>query len=108
MSSALKLRVLSLYKTLLFMGRDYPQGYKYFRDRCNTVFKKNKGVKDPKEIEKMITHGEFVVKELEALYYLRKYRTLKRRYYADENEMTKFRNLSNMIAKYERPDSDST
>ncbi|CAL8078956.1 unnamed protein product [Orchesella dallaii] len=104
MSSELKLRVLSLYKNLLFMGRDYPKGYQYFRERCNTVFKKNKGVNDPKEIERLINHGEFVKKELQALYYLRKYRTLKRRYYADEDEMTKFRNLSNTIEKYERPD----
>lgn len=44
---------------------------------------KNKDVKDPEKIEKMIAHGEFVVKELEALYMLKKYRTLKRRYYRD-------------------------
>lgn len=44
---------------------------------------KNKDVKDTEKIEKMIRHGEFVVKELEALYMLKKYRTLKRRYYND-------------------------
>lgn len=31
----------------------------------------------------MLKHGEFVVKEIEALYKLKKYRTMKRRYYDD-------------------------
>lgn len=44
---------------------------------------KNKDVSDPEVIEKMIGHGEFVVKEIEALYMLKKYRTLKRRYYTE-------------------------
>lgn len=42
---------------------------------------KNKDETDPQKIEKMIAHGEYVVKEMEALYMLKKYRTLKRRYY---------------------------
>lgn len=32
----------------------------------------------------MIEQGNFVVKELEALYSLRKYRAMKKRYYKDE------------------------
>lgn len=32
----------------------------------------------------MVKHGEFVVKEIEALYKLKKYRAMKKRYY-DEN-----------------------
>lgn len=46
---------------------------------------KNKDVSDPEKIKKMIAHGEFVKKEIEALYMLKKYRTLKRRY-NDENQ----------------------
>lgn len=67
---------------LLFLGRDYPAGYDYFRGKLHNAFIKNKDVTDPEKIEKMIAHGEFVV-ELEALYMLKKYRTLKRRYYRD-------------------------
>ena len=66
------------------MGRDYPAGRIYFRDRCHGVFMKNKNVEDPAEIKQLIARGEFVVKELEALYRLRKYRTLRKRYYASE------------------------
>uniref|UniRef100_A0A1B6MJK7 Complex 1 LYR protein domain-containing protein n=1 Tax=Graphocephala atropunctata TaxID=36148 RepID=A0A1B6MJK7_9HEMI len=78
-------QVIRLYKTLLFLGRDYPQGYDFFRTRLKRAFMKNRDVQDPEKISTMIKHGEYVVKELEALYMLRKYRTLKRRYYAEES-----------------------
>ena len=44
---------------------------------------KNKDVEDPKKIAELIARGEYVMKELEALYMLRKYRALKKRYYSD-------------------------
>ena len=65
------------------MGKDYPKGADYFRSRLKKVFEKNKSEDDPEKIEKLIDHGNFVVKELEALYMLKKYRTLKRRYYEE-------------------------
>jgi hypothetical protein len=68
---------------LLHLGREYPQGYDYFRSRLKRAFSKNKQVSDPKKIAVLIAHGNYVVKELGALYTLRKYRTLKRRYYSD-------------------------
>ncbi|XP_071454848.1 LYR motif-containing protein 5A [Hetaerina americana] len=73
--------VIRLYKTLLHLGRDYPKGYDYFRTRLKTAFMKNKDVDDPKQIKTLIARGDFVVKEVEALYMLRKYRTMKKRYY---------------------------
>lgn len=63
------------------MGRDYPRGYEFFRKNVRKVFEKNKEERDPEKIDKMLAHGDFVIKELEALYMLRKYRTLKKRYY---------------------------
>ena len=68
---------------LLYLGREYPLGYKYFRDRCHRSFEKNKNEKDQNKIEELIKRGEFVVKEIEALYKLKKYRTLKKRYYQE-------------------------
>ncbi|XP_046388520.1 electron transfer flavoprotein regulatory factor 1 isoform X2 [Ischnura elegans] len=73
--------VIRLYKTLLHLGRDYPKGFDYFKTRLKSAFMKNKDVEDPGQIKAMIARGEFVVKEIEALYMLRKYRTLKKRYY---------------------------
>ena len=44
---------------------------------------KNRDEKDPKRIDVMIARGYYVKKEIEALYKLRKYRAMKRRYYSD-------------------------
>ncbi|RWS03020.1 LYR motif-containing protein 5A-like protein [Dinothrombium tinctorium] len=74
-------QVINVYKKLLYLGKDWPQGYHYFRDRCKRAFNKNKHVVDEKQINAMIERAEFVVKEIEALYKLKKYRTLKKRYY---------------------------
>lgn len=68
---------------LLHLGREYPKGGDYFRDRLRAAFSKNKGVQEPEKIKELIARGEFVVKELEALYSLRKYRAMKKRYYEE-------------------------
>ncbi|XP_062586666.1 electron transfer flavoprotein regulatory factor 1-like [Saccostrea cucullata] len=81
----LRTQVIELYKNLLHLGKEYPKGYPYFRDRCKAAFLKNKDVKDEEEIKMLIFRGEFVIKELEALYMLRKYRTLKKRYYENDS-----------------------
>ena len=65
---------------LLFLGREYPQGYEYFRARCKAAFVKQRELTDAAAIDRALAHGAYVVKELEALYFLRKYREMKRRY----------------------------
>lgn len=45
---------------------------------------KNRDVTDPEKIQKLVDRGEFVIKELEAMYFLRKYRAMKKRYYEPE------------------------
>ena len=40
--SSQRLRVIQLYKNLLYLGRDYPQGYDYFRGKCHSAFMRNK------------------------------------------------------------------
>lgn len=67
------------------MGKEWPKGYDFFRQRLHAAFIKNKNETDPKKIEKMIAHGEYVKKEIETLYMLKKYRTLKRRYYNESS-----------------------
>ena len=68
---------------LLYLGREYPGGPDWFRTRLHAAFIKNKDVTEEEQIRALIARGEFVVKEIEALYMLRKYRTLKKRYYDD-------------------------
>ena len=70
---------------LLYLGREYPKGSVYFRERLKNAFMKNKDVTDPDQIRKLVDRGEFVIKELEALYFLRKYRAMKQRYYEPEH-----------------------
>lgn len=65
---------------LLYLGRNYPMGYDYFRSRLKTAFLRNKDETDPQKIQQLVERGQFVVKEIKALYMLKKYRTLKKRY----------------------------
>ncbi|ELU16420.1 hypothetical protein CAPTEDRAFT_138807 [Capitella teleta] len=81
MSSSSRSKVIQLYKNLLHLGQEYPKGKDYFHAKLKKSFMKNKDLTDPAEIEQCIARGNFVIKELEALYMLRKYRTLKSRYY---------------------------
>lgn len=74
---------LLLSPQLLYLGREYPKGADYFKDRLRAAFAKNKSVQNPEEIKKLIARGEYVTRELEALYSLRKYRALKKRYYEE-------------------------
>ena len=93
-ASSLRYVVKQLYKNLIFTGRDYPKGGTYFRDKCHDVFMRNKDIDDPQKIEALVKQGEFVIKEIEALYYLKKYRALRKNYYdAESFEDTITKNL---------------
>jgi hypothetical protein len=50
---------------------------------CKKAFARNKDEKDPEKIEEMIARGDYVAKEIETLYALKKYRAMKKRYYLD-------------------------
>ncbi|KAL1973461.1 hypothetical protein VTN31DRAFT_6096 [Thermomyces dupontii] len=76
----LRHQVLRIYKELLYMGREYPLGYTYFRDRLHRAFASKAHLSDEQQIQDAIRRAEFVRKEIEALYYLKRYRTLKQRY----------------------------
>ncbi|ROT39879.1 hypothetical protein SODALDRAFT_332015 [Sodiomyces alkalinus F11] len=76
----LRRQVLSIYKELLYLGREYPLGYDYFRPRLRGAFKANAGLRDEEDIRRGIERAHYVKKEIEALYYLKRYRTLRKRY----------------------------
>lgn len=81
MSKHLSHKVKSLYKSLLYLGRDWPQGYStYFQPRLHAAFKSQSHLTQPADIEKAIARGEFMVKELETFWFLKKYRAVKRSY----------------------------
>jgi hypothetical protein len=83
MSSAnptLRQQVIRIYKELLYLGRDYPQGYDFYRTRLHKAFASQRNVNDEEKIRQGIKRAKFVKKEIEALYYLKRYRTLRQRY----------------------------
>ncbi|KAF2685539.1 LYR motif-containing protein 5A [Lentithecium fluviatile CBS 122367] len=77
---ALRHQVIQIYKQLLFMGREYPLGYDYYRTRLHKAFASQQHLTDEEQIKKGIARAEFVKKEIEALYFLKRYRTLRQRY----------------------------
>lgn len=64
----------------LYLGRDYPHGYAYFQPRLHGAFMSRAGLQDEEQICDGIKRAEFVKRELEALYYLKKYRAMRERY----------------------------
>ncbi|KUI52613.1 LYR motif-containing protein 5 [Cytospora mali] len=63
----LRRQVIAIYKELLYLGRDYPQGYDFFRPRLHKAFMGNAGLRDEEKIKQGIARAEFVRKEIEAL-----------------------------------------
>lgn len=76
----LRHQVIRIYKELLYLGRDYPQGYDFYRTRLHKAFASQRNLDDEEKIRQGIKRAEFVKKEIEALYYLKRYRTLRQRY----------------------------
>lgn len=72
--------MIAIYKELLHLGKDYPQGFSYFRPRLHRAFMANAHLRDEEDVRRGIARAEFVKKEIETLYYLKRYRTLRKRY----------------------------
>lgn len=79
-TNALRYEVRKIYKNLLYLGREYPLGYDYFRPRCHNAFMGNAALTDPEQIKEGIKRAEYVKKEIEALYYVKKYRAMNQAY----------------------------
>jgi hypothetical protein len=47
---------------LLYMGREYPEGYEYFRNRLHRAFSTQRHLTDEAQIKKGIERAEFVKK----------------------------------------------
>jgi len=71
---------MNIYKELLNLGKEYPLGFPYFRTRLHKAFASNASLTDEADIRKGIERAQFVRKEIEALYYLKRYRALRQRY----------------------------
>ncbi|EOA89741.1 uncharacterized protein SETTUDRAFT_26068 [Exserohilum turcica Et28A] len=70
-NTPLRYQVMRIYKELLYMGREYPLGYEYFRTRLHRAFASQRHLTDEVKIKQGIERAE---------YYLKRYRTLRQRY----------------------------
>ncbi|EUC39288.1 hypothetical protein COCCADRAFT_80744 [Bipolaris zeicola 26-R-13] len=59
---ALRHQVIRIYKDLLYMGREYPQGYDYFRTRLHKAFASQRHLTDEAKIKQGIERAEYVKK----------------------------------------------
>lgn len=50
------------FTELLFLGRDYPQGYDFFRTRLHRAFMANAHLTDEEQIRRGVARAEFVKK----------------------------------------------
>ena len=83
--------VRDLYKRAILVGKDYPhpQGLEYvrqewkraLRDPTNQVSESLRLPKEfEREIRKLVGRGRYVIREMEGLIQLKKYRTMRQRY----------------------------
>lgn len=83
-----RLQVLRKYKELLFLCREYPLGYRYARDRLHRAFGSRKHLGSEGDIQRALARVDYMHREIEALYYLKRYRTLRQRYGAPDHKTT--------------------
>ncbi|KAJ6090111.1 LYR motif-containing protein 5B [Penicillium sp. IBT 16267x] len=59
---SLSQKLTEIGEELLWLGREYPLGYKYFRDRLHRAFAGQAHLDDEEQIRKGIARAEFVKK----------------------------------------------
>ncbi|KLJ06193.1 hypothetical protein EMPG_10374 [Blastomyces silverae] len=58
----LRHQVIRIYKELLFLGREYPLGYQFFRERLHRAFASQAHITDEEKIIDGIRRAEYVKK----------------------------------------------
>ncbi|KAG5929966.1 hypothetical protein E4U42_003620 [Claviceps africana] len=60
----LRRQVIAIYKELLYLGREYPLGFKYFQPRLHRAFMSRAAERDEDKIRAGIAQAEYVKKGL--------------------------------------------
>ncbi|KAL0476691.1 LYR-motif-containing protein [Acrasis kona] len=78
--------VIDLYKRLLFAASQIPGNPSHLsKEKVRIAFRKNSHLESHEQIKTALSRGEFVLKEIEALISLHKYRAMKDRYTDDKD-----------------------
>mmetsp|Transcript_19522 Transcript_19522/g.52604 ORF Transcript_19522/g.52604 Transcript_19522/m.52604 type:complete len:80 (+) Transcript_19522:27-266(+) len=75
--------VRDLYKRFIVVSRDYPGGASIVKEKAKKAFFEKAALEDEEEIKRAIARGRYMVKELQGVIALKKYRSMKHRYYSD-------------------------
>ncbi|KAG7393454.1 LYR motif-containing protein 5 [Phytophthora boehmeriae] len=100
-------KVRDLYKRFLYVGRDYPLGLDYVREKAKIAFFKNRDLAEPVAIKKAVKRGRWMVREMVGVIQLKKYRTLNSRYTSEELQ-DKLRDIENRRVLDEIQQSDKS
>ncbi|GAA6011832.1 hypothetical protein JCM10207_004259 [Rhodosporidiobolus poonsookiae] len=76
----LRLRARALYKELFYLAKEYPDPSYPIHQKLHGCFLAHVGA-DEERLRAGLAKAEFIKKELEAMYSMRKYRAMKRNYY---------------------------
>mmetsp|Transcript_46267 Transcript_46267/g.108961 ORF Transcript_46267/g.108961 Transcript_46267/m.108961 type:complete len:94 (+) Transcript_46267:20-301(+) len=80
-------KVRDLYKRVLLVGRDYPKGLDWVRERAKAWFKENAHLESEKEIRLAVGRGRaFIRDEMMVAVQFRKYRVMRARYKVPEEQ----------------------
>lgn len=60
--------ILMVSSELLYLGREYPLGYQYFRPRLHKAFMAKANMQDEEQIKKGIAQAEYVKKGMILFY----------------------------------------
>jgi hypothetical protein len=72
--------VRDLYKRFLVAGKDYPGGLEVVRRKAKEAFFQNRHLTSELEIKRAVKGGRYMVRELNGVTQLKKYRAMKDRY----------------------------
>jgi len=72
--------VRELYRRFLWVGRDYPEGLPFVREKVKVAFFSNAHLTNEEDILRAVAKGRWWVKELVGVVQLKKYRSLRKNY----------------------------
>jgi len=94
----------------MWTARAYPGGIDVVRTKAKAAFREVDGTSDAAALRRALARGEYMLREMQALISLHKYRALKKRYYIDldEDVRSRMRELeSQAVAIDSTPESAS-
>lgn len=77
--------VRDLFKRIIYVGREYPLGLDYVKRIARKKIEPKKRLMSESDVKRAVHEGRWWVKEMVGAIQLRKYRTMKKRYY-DKSE----------------------